>query len=135
LYDLFEVIERLSRLFPDASERVINLHMAPSTALRRPQGCLPFTCTRVARIFHTQNHILLDLRASEAFAFSRAFDVTFSTLLIMRSFLYIILAFSPFIGAFPEVDLLLPGFHDQKLQAGVQSKVFSISRSKGMSLN
>jgi hypothetical protein len=77
----------------------------------------------------------LSLRASEAFAFSRAFDVTFSTLPIMRSFLYIILAFSPFIGAFPEVDLLLPGFHDQKLQAGVQGKVFSISRSKGMSLN
>jgi hypothetical protein len=53
----------------------------------------------------------------------------------MRSFLYIILAFSPFICAFPEVDLLLPGIHDQKLQAGILSEVFSISRSKDMSLN
>ncbi|KAJ9283460.1 hypothetical protein DTO280E4_9138 [Paecilomyces variotii] len=40
----------------------------------------------------------------------------------MRSFLYIILAFSPFICAFPEVDLLLPGIHDQKLQAGILSE-------------
>jgi hypothetical protein len=36
---------------------------------------------------------------------------------------YAILASTPLTGAFPGANLLLPGFHDQGLQAGVLGEV------------
>lgn len=65
----------------------------------------------------------VDLRASGTNPPFRASEVTFRIFPNMICFLYIFLAFSPFIGAFPEVDLLLPGFHDETLQAGILSEV------------
>ena len=83
-----------------------------------------FSCTRgYPKSFLKTFPLPVDLRASGTNSPFRASEVTFRTLLNMLYFLYIVLAFSPFIDAFPEVDLLLPGFHDETLQAGILSEV------------
>ena len=85
---------------------------------------ISFSCTRgYPKSFLETFPLPVDLRTSGANSPFRASEVTFRTLLNMLYFLYIVLAFSPFIDAFPEVDLLLPGFHDETLQAGILSEV------------